>query len=124
VVDAEGLEEGLVDGEGDGDGPPLEDLILYGVDVVRADRVPAGGCELTRLAERCGVGLYPPVGRLTVVGKDMELSIPFPCEKTKSSVIGQALVETTVELVPDEATGEARMLVRVSFPVGDLLDCR
>lgn len=124
MVDTKGLEEGLVDGEGDGDGPPLEDLILDRVDVVGADGVPAGGSELFRFLEHCSIWLNPAIGRLTIVGEDVELRIPFPLEEIKGGVIGQALVETTVELVPDEATGEARMLVRVSFLVGDLLDCR
>jgi len=122
--ETEGLEEGLVDGEGDGDGTPLEDLILDGVDVVGADRVPRGGRVLTSFTEDCTVWLRPSVGRLTIVGEDMQLRVPFPLKETEGGVIRESLVVATVELVPDEATGESRVLVRVSFSVGNLFDGR
>jgi len=124
MIDAEGLEEGLIDGKSDGDGPALEDLILDGVDVVGTDGVPRAGRVLFRLVEDRSVWLCPAIRRLTVMGKDMELCIPFPLEQGEGSVVGQTSVLTTVELIPDEATGEARVLVRVSFPVGNLLDGR
>lgn len=119
---AEGLEEGLVDGQGDGHGPSARDLVLDGVDVVGADGVPAGGRVVTSLLQYCKVWLCPAIGRLAVVGENVELRVPLPLEEGKGSIVGQTSVLTTVELVPDEATGEARVLVRVSFPVGDLLD--
>jgi len=124
VRDTKGLEEGLVDGEGDGDGPAVGDLKLDRVDIVRTDRVPRAGRVLFRLMQYCPIGLNPTVGRLAIMGEDVELRIPFPLEEIKGGVIGDALVDTTVELVPDEATGEGRLLVRMSFPVGDLLDGR
>jgi len=122
--ETEGLEEGLIDGEGDGDGPAVRYLELNGVGVVRADGVPVGRRVLARLAEHCTVWLRPPIGRLTVMGKDVELRVPFPLQEVEGGIIGESLVLTTVELVPDEAGGEARVLVRVSFPVGDLLNRR
>jgi len=120
--DTEGLEEGLINGQGDGDRAAAGDLVLDGVDVVGADGVPAGGRVLTRLAEYCTVWLRPQIGCLTVMGEDMQLRVPFPLKETEGGVIREALVVAAVELVPDEAGGEARVLVRVSFPVGDLLD--
>ena len=122
VRDTKGLEEGLVDGEGDGDGPAVGDLKLDRVDVIRTDRVPRRRRELSRFSQYGVVWLRPTVGCLTIMGKDVELRIPFSLEEVECAVIGEALVVPTVELVPDEAGGEARMLVRVSFSVGDLLD--
>lgn len=120
--ETEGLEEGLVDGKSDCDGTAVAQLVLDGVDVVRTDRVPRGGRVLTSFAQDCTVWLRPSVGRLAVVGENVELRVPLPLKEIEGGIIGEALVLTTVELVPDEATGEARVLVRVSFPVGDLLD--
>jgi len=122
MIDAEGLEEGLVDGERDGDGSAAGDLILNSVDVVRTDRVPRGCRVLTSFTQDCSVWLRPAIGRLAVVGEGMELRVPFPLKEIEGGVIGEALVVASVELVPDEATGEARVLVRVSFSVGNLLD--
>lgn len=122
MVDTEGLEEGLIDGQGDGDGTAARDLVLDGVDVVGADRVPAGGRELLSLVEDGTVWLRPAIGRLTVMGEDVELRVPVPLKEIEGGVIGEACVFTTVELVPDEAAGEPWVLVRVRFPVGDLLD--
>jgi hypothetical protein len=54
----------------------------------------------------------------------MQLRVPFPLKETEGGVIRESLVVATVELVPDEATGESRVLVRVSFSVGNLFDGR
>ncbi len=122
MVDTEGLEEGLIDGERDCDGAPARHLKLDGVHVEWADGVPGAGREVLRLSEHEAVWLRPTVGRLAVMGKNVELRVAFPLKEGEGCVIGETSVLTTVELVPDEARGEARMLVRVSFPVGDLLD--
>ncbi len=121
-MDTKVVEEAAVDGQGDGDRAAAGDLVLDGVDVVGVYRVPAGGCEVTRFSEDCVIGLRPTVGCLTIMGKDVELRVPLPLEKVKRGVIGQSLVLTAVELVPDEATGEPRALITMSFPVGHLLD--
>ncbi len=121
-MDTEVVEEAAVDGECDGDGPAAGDLVLDSVDVVGADGMPAGYGELLRFSQRCGIGLRPTVGRLTIMGKDVELCVPFSMKEIEGSVIGEALVLTTVELVPDEAAGKSRVLVRVTLTIGNFLD--
>ncbi len=121
-MDAEVVEEAAVDRDCDGHGPSVRYLVLNRVDVIGADGLPSGGGVLTRLAEYCDVGLNPEIGRLTIMGEDVELGIPFPVKEGERGVVGDALVCATVELVPNEATGETRVLVRVAFSVGYLLD--
>lgn len=121
-MDAEVVEEAAVDGESECHGPAAGNLVLDRVRVEWADGSPFPHRVLSRFSERVRVRLSPEVGGLTVVGEHMELRISLPLEQVEGSIVGDALILSAIELVPDKATGKARALVRMSFPVGDLFD--